>query len=397
MSQTHRILVAMGADNRQELQELLVALGYAVVDSTDYAGEALELTRRLTPDLVVMDTLLMGEPGWQEACRVIQDDLGLPVILISDAPDRLDELKKAPAYGVVLNPFRPAQVQASVESALVKRESEQDRVRQREGLSEIFHAFFDMANSAMLALSPDLRILLANARAAEFFGQTAEELAGRKFCSFVAAEDCARLEQALAEAERGEKWTGECVGLASDGGSFPMELTASHLHQAGEDAFCVVARSLAEHREMQDVIDRGLARTQELQITVRTMMETAQDMRQDSKEELTRQIRTELFPALDRITIEKTQKSRKRLTEEIKTQVMDITKGSTHMLDQLSATELEVCKRIAAGDATKDIAEAMDLAFETIQTHRKNIRDKLGLKGRKISLYSFLKTQKGLD
>jgi DNA-binding CsgD family transcriptional regulator len=40
---------------------------------------------------------------------------------------------------------------------------------------------------------------------------------------------------------------------------------------------------------------------------------------------------------------------------------------------------------------TKEICTVMNLSFDTIQTHRRNIRKKLGLSGsRETSLYAYL-------
>jgi len=57
---------------------------------------------------------------------------------------------------------------------------------------------------------------------------------------------------------------------------------------------------------------------------------------------------------------------------------------------RLSHTELEVSNLIQQGKNTKGIAEIMNLAESTIDFHRNNIREKLGIKNRKISLKTYL-------
>ncbi|MCG6881930.1 MAG: hypothetical protein LJE96_22645 [Deltaproteobacteria bacterium] len=39
------------------------------------------------------------------------------------------------------------------------------------------------------------------------------------------------------------------------------------------------------------------------------------------------------------------------------------------------------------------MAESMCISVDTIQTHRKNIRKKLGLRGMDVNLFTFLNTQ----
>ena len=50
--------------------------------------------------------------------------------------------------------------------------------------------------------------------------------------------------------------------------------------------------------------------------------------------------------------------------------------------DKLSERELEVLKRIAAGDSNKLIARAFDLSPHTVKRHVANVLDKLGLSSR---------------
>lgn len=59
----------------------------------------------------------------------------------------------------------------------------------------------------------------------------------------------------------------------------------------------------------------------------------------------------------------------------------------------LTPREIEVCRLVRDGSSTKEIASNLHLTFETVQTHRKNIRRKLGLNGSKASLQMFIRTR----
>jgi DNA-binding NarL/FixJ family response regulator len=49
--------------------------------------------------------------------------------------------------------------------------------------------------------------------------------------------------------------------------------------------------------------------------------------------------------------------------------------------DQLTVREQEVLRHIANGEANKQIARALDLSVRTVETHRLNIKRKLGIEG----------------
>jgi DNA-binding CsgD family transcriptional regulator len=57
---------------------------------------------------------------------------------------------------------------------------------------------------------------------------------------------------------------------------------------------------------------------------------------------------------------------------------------------RLSNAELEVSNLVRQGKNTKEIAEIMNLAESTIDFHRDNIRQKLGIKNKKINLKTYL-------
>ena len=55
-------------------------------------------------------------------------------------------------------------------------------------------------------------------------------------------------------------------------------------------------------------------------------------------------------------------------------------------LDKLTLAELKVCRLVRAGHSSKEIAGLLNISPETVQTHRRNIRRKLGLRGHDTQL-----------
>lgn len=52
----------------------------------------------------------------------------------------------------------------------------------------------------------------------------------------------------------------------------------------------------------------------------------------------------------------------------------------------LTAREIDVAVRIAAGESSKEIARRLNVSIRTVQFHRQSLRDKLGIVGRGLSL-----------
>ena len=56
----------------------------------------------------------------------------------------------------------------------------------------------------------------------------------------------------------------------------------------------------------------------------------------------------------------------------------------------LTSTEIQVAKQIRHGYSTREIANFMSVSPRTVETHRKNIRRKIGLEGKRANLRSHL-------
>ena len=56
----------------------------------------------------------------------------------------------------------------------------------------------------------------------------------------------------------------------------------------------------------------------------------------------------------------------------------------------LTPTEIRVAELVRQGQQSKQIAEVLSISYKTIQTHRENIRKKLGIKNKKINLRSHI-------
>jgi PAS domain S-box-containing protein len=101
-----------------------------------------------------------------------------------------------------------------------------------------------------------------------------------------------------------------------------------------------------------------------------------------------------IIPYLGKLKRRKLDAKQKAHVEILESNLNEIVSPFTRSLSskflRLSHTELEVSNLIRQGKNTKEIAEIMNLAESTIDFHRNNIREKLGVKNKKISLKTYL-------
>lgn len=115
-----RILVAEDeVISRMDLREMLENLGYAVVAEAGDGVAAVNLTRELRPDLVLMDIKMPELDGIAAASALVEEWLA-PVLLLTAYSDRefVDRAVDAGVMGYLVKPFAEAQLKPAIEVAL---------------------------------------------------------------------------------------------------------------------------------------------------------------------------------------------------------------------------------------------------------------------------------------
>ena len=179
------------------------------------------------------------------------------------------------------------------------------------------------------------------------------------------------------------------VSLASRGYLFLLTNITIHVRHR-EALVGKVAERTAE-------LEAEKARLVEMNITLRNVISSIKREREELLEGLARQVQQVFLPSLARFQQEPSSEVRRAYADILADQLTRLcggAEGEDARLLRLTPMELRVCQFIQAGRRTKDIAETLNLSVETIQTHRKNIRKKLNLKGGNANLFSFLRGRK---
>jgi AmiR/NasT family two-component response regulator len=108
---------------RLDLREMLTHLGYDVIAEAGDGQAALELARKLSPDLVVMD-IKMPEVDGITAAEVLTRERIAPVVLVTAYSDQglVDRAKDAGVVGYVVKPFRETELMPVIELSLSRFE-----------------------------------------------------------------------------------------------------------------------------------------------------------------------------------------------------------------------------------------------------------------------------------
>lgn len=138
----------------------------------------------------------------------------------------------------------------------------------------------------------------------------------------------------------------------------------------------------------------------DLQTTLKTIMELYPRHDKECLEKIVNQFQDTVLYYLHNLKLQETSTSQKKLMGKIENYVKTVSspfmEKSAGKRDQLTPVESEVARLIAQNMTTKQISAALKVSKNTINTHRANIRKKLGLQKKNISLKKELAKLPGL-
>jgi PAS domain S-box-containing protein len=329
-----------------------------------------------------------------------------------------------------------------IELEMQNEELRQSRAEVEAGL-ERYTDLYDFAPVGYLTLGRDGAIRQVNLTGAILLGVERTRLIGRRFGDFVGEPDRAVF-QAFQEKVFASKAKEVCeVALLKKGrGALLVQVTAT-VSQDGKECRVVMedisARAQAEEALLNayaEVEKRVVERTaellksnqglekemanrkeaekalrnktaelkdqavhlQEANAALKVLLKQREADRIELEEKVMLNVNRLIMPYLEKI-------KRRQLDAKLKAYVAILESNLNEIVSQyvrnlsskflrLSHTELEVSNLIQRGKSTKDIAEIMNLAKSTIDFHRNNIREKLGVKNKNIGLKTYLSSLK---
>jgi PAS domain S-box-containing protein len=175
-----------------------------------------------------------------------------------------------------------------------------------------------------------------------------------------------------------------------------VERTAELVKSNKDLGLEIVTRKQAEkelRNKTAELKDQAI-HLQEANAALKVLLKQREADRIELEEKVMLNINQLIIPYLEKIKRRKVDAKHKAYVDIIESNLNEIVSPFTRNLSskffRLSPTELEVSNLVQQGKNTKDIAEIMNLAESTIDFHRNNIREKFGIRNKRISLKTYL-------
>ncbi|MGD2028529.1 MAG: PAS domain S-box protein [Desulfobacterales bacterium] len=256
------------------------------------------------------------------------------------------------------------------------------------------------------------RITFSNNSVKEILGYEIHEILGTSALSLIHKEDRKPVQKWFQKAKKQKRgWRGSVIRWRHKDKSIRFLETIAEpilndngnlIGYLGIDRD-VTARKLSEmalqkaHDELQEKTIRLEIKKNSLE-EFNTAMKVLLKKRDEDKTEVEENVLTNvkelIDPYFEKIKKTKLDDQQRALLSIVESNINEIVSPFTRKMSlkylNLTPTEIQIANLIRHGSSTKKIAEIMNVSPRTVETHRKNIRKKIGLERKKANLRSHL-------
>jgi len=394
------------------LQQRLAMMGYEVVALSHSSEESLEKARDLRPDLILMDIKIPGNLDGITVAEIVKSELDIPVVFLTAfAEDQIIErAKQAEPYGYIVKPFQDQELKAAVEIALYKKDMER-RLKESE---QQYRSMIDSMGDAIHVVDRELRLLIANPTLIQLNKELGleTEVVGRTLLEVFPFLADTVIEEYQQVFDNGKNLISE-ERTRIDDREFFAEVRKIPIFEKGiVERVVTIIRNITQRKQNEAALKKAHAelefrveeRTRQLKNKTKSLeevnmaLEVLLKKRAEDKVKLEENVMNNLknlitpyFIKIKKTNLDDRQSTFLSIIESNLTEIISpFSRNISLKYLNLTPTEIHVANLIKIGRTTKQIAAFMNRSPRTIDTHRKNMRRKIGLEKKRANLRSHL-------
>ena len=315
---------------------------------------------------------------------------------------------------------------AELEALAAHQKRIEEKLRESE---EKYHSITNATIAAIITMTGDGKISFWNPAAERIFGYSKEEVTGKDLHFLLASEDYrGQYEKGISKFSSNGKGPliGKMIELTAvrkDGTKFPIGLSLSAYQVNGQWNSIGILRDITERKQAEKALrkardeleERVKQRTAELQdtneelarkalelaeanVALKILLQKSSEASARIEEKIVGNLDQLVMPYLDELAMKFANKKDGTLINIIKTNLEQITSSFTQRLSMkfrsLSPREIQIVNLIRQGWSTKEMAGLLYVSQYTVETYRASIREKFGIKNKKVNLTSYLQSFK---
>ena len=158
-------------------------------------------------------------------------------------------------------------------------------------------------------------------------------------------------------------------------------------------------RDISDQKQVEETLRQRTTMLEETVTALKVLLRESAEAKEELEKKVLANVKELILPFINELESTLTEKSQKVYLETIKTNLSEITSSFSKKLSShyhgLTPREIQIADFIRQGKSNKEIAYLLKISVSAVDFHRRNLRKKLAIKGKKINLRSFLLTNVG--
>jgi len=265
--------------------------------------------------------------------------------------------------------------------------------------NERYRNLFENTQAGVFRASLDGSIFFAvNKKFAEIFGYSVETIQARPTAfKLTNSKDMANIYQQLKETGKVENYEIETLTRNDDVITCLASITLFPKQEYIEGTIIdITERKKTEValREREAELDMKNESLEEMNAALRVLLKKREEDKVEIEEKVLSNVQRLFVPFLDKLKKSKLDEKQTSFVSILESNLKDIISPFSRRLSsdhlKLTPSEIQISNLVKQGKTTKEIAELENLSITTIETHRRNIRKKIGLRNRNQNLRTYL-------
>jgi PAS domain S-box-containing protein len=242
-----------------------------------------------------------------------------------------------------------------------------------------------------------------NRRLCDMLGYKAEEIIGYPATKVMDEQGKRVWKKEFNKRKKGESSPYQMNFLRKDGQTLPVIISPRPIFDK-EGVFQGSYSAITDVRDLKQTEQALKERERELKVkttnleemnaALRVLLRRMEEDRTELEDKVRLNIQQMIQPCLEKLKSPGLTDRQKKHLETLEANLQEILSPFTHKLladyPKLTPSELQIANLLRQGKSSKEIADELSLSERTVETHRRNMRTKLGIKDKKTNLRSYL-------
>lgn len=274
-----------------------------------------------------------------------------------------------------------------------KRKAAEDELRKNEVR---YRLLIEAMNDGLSVLDTTASITYINNKFCEMIEYQRDEIIGRPIVDFLSEPDQKVFKKNFTRRKKMESTRYEMTFIRKDGSEIPTIVSGAPIFDDANQfkgAFAVKT-DISDRKKMETELKTSAANLKELNTALKVLLNRREQDKTELEEKILINFKELVMPYLEKLkkaTLNGRQRTYLNILESNLNEIISpfARRLSLNHLN-LTHKEMEIANLIKYGKTTKEIAAFLNLSPRTIESHRKNLREKLGIKNNKSNLRTHL-------